>query len=75
VTRLVRSRTFPLLAGHWSFGQFWGFWVLRAAMGVIVLATLGITATGLFARDDGPLHRVGRSDNVRRGLGQVTTRG
>jgi MFS family permease len=25
---LVRSRTFPLLAGYWSFGQFWGFWVI-----------------------------------------------
>lgn len=25
---LVRSRTFPLLAGYWSFGQFWGVWVI-----------------------------------------------
>jgi MFS family permease len=25
---LVRSRTLPLLAGYWSFGQFWGFWVI-----------------------------------------------
>jgi MFS family permease len=25
---LVRSRTFSLLAGYWSFGQFWGFWVI-----------------------------------------------
>jgi MFS family permease len=24
----VRSRTLPLLAGYWSFGQFWGFWVI-----------------------------------------------
>jgi MFS family permease len=104
---LVRSRTFPLLAAYWSFGQFWGVWVilvlefqrhhsltdshlgllysllsvaaiaiaavatvgytgfvwsppllgwiadtvdLRAAMGVIVLATVGIIPTRLFAR-------------------------
>ncbi|MBA3364070.1 MAG: MFS transporter [Actinobacteria bacterium] len=26
--RLIRSRTFPLLAGYWSFGQFWGVWVI-----------------------------------------------
>jgi hypothetical protein len=25
---LVRSRTFPLLAAYWSFGQFWGVWVI-----------------------------------------------
>ena len=25
---LVRSRTLPLLAGYWSFGQFWGVWVI-----------------------------------------------
>jgi len=25
---LIRSRTFALLAGYWSFGQFWGFWVI-----------------------------------------------
>lgn len=25
---LVRSRTVPLLAGYWSFGQFWGVWVI-----------------------------------------------
>ena len=25
---LVRGRTAPLLAGYWSFGQFWGFWVI-----------------------------------------------
>jgi MFS family permease len=25
---LVRTRTFPLLAGYWSFGQFWGVWVI-----------------------------------------------
>jgi MFS family permease len=25
---LIRSRTFPLLAGYWSFGQFWGVWVI-----------------------------------------------
>jgi cyanate permease len=24
----VRSRTLPLLAGYWSFGQFWGVWVI-----------------------------------------------
>ncbi len=24
----VRGRTLPLLAGYWSFGQFWGFWVI-----------------------------------------------
>lgn len=24
----MRSRTFPLLAGYWSFGQFWGVWVI-----------------------------------------------
>jgi len=24
----VRSRPLPLLAGYWSFGQFWGFWVI-----------------------------------------------
>ena len=32
---LALSRTFPLLAGYWSFGQFWGLWV--------------ITVTGLLA--------------------------
>lgn len=25
---LVHGRTLPLLAGYWSFGQFWGFWVI-----------------------------------------------
>ena len=25
---LARSRTLPLLAGYWSFGQFWGVWVI-----------------------------------------------
>jgi len=25
---LSRSRAFPLLAGYWSFGQFWGVWVI-----------------------------------------------
>jgi MFS family permease len=25
---LARGRTLPLLAGYWSFGQFWGFWVI-----------------------------------------------
>ncbi len=25
---LTPSRTFPLLAGYWSFGQFWGVWVI-----------------------------------------------
>jgi MFS family permease len=25
---LTRSRTVPLLAGYWSFGQFWGVWVI-----------------------------------------------
>jgi hypothetical protein len=25
---LVPRRTLPLLAGYWSFGQFWGFWVI-----------------------------------------------
>jgi len=25
---LIRSRTLPLLAGYWSFGQFWGVWVI-----------------------------------------------
>jgi MFS family permease len=25
---LVQSRTLPLLAGYWSFGQFWGVWVI-----------------------------------------------
>jgi MFS family permease len=25
---LLRGRTLPLLAGYWSFGQFWGFWVI-----------------------------------------------
>ena len=25
---LVRSRAFPLLAAYWSFGQFWGVWVI-----------------------------------------------
>jgi MFS family permease len=25
---LVRSRTISLLAGYWSFGQFWGVWVI-----------------------------------------------
>ena len=25
---IVRSRTVPLLAGYWSFGQFWGVWVI-----------------------------------------------
>jgi Major Facilitator Superfamily len=25
---MVRSRTLPLLAGYWSFGQFWGVWVI-----------------------------------------------
>ena len=25
---LVRRRTLPLLAGYWSFGQFWGVWVI-----------------------------------------------
>ncbi len=25
---LSRSRTLPLLAGYWSFGQFWGVWVI-----------------------------------------------
>ncbi len=24
----ARSRTLPLLAGYWSFGQFWGVWVI-----------------------------------------------
>ncbi len=24
----MRSRTLPLLAGYWSFGQFWGVWVI-----------------------------------------------
>src|SRR5688572_31911381 len=24
----TRSRTLPLLAGYWSFGQFWGVWVI-----------------------------------------------
>ena len=24
----MRSRIFPLLAGYWSFGQFWGVWVI-----------------------------------------------
>jgi hypothetical protein len=24
----VRSTTLPLLAGYWSFGQFWGVWVI-----------------------------------------------
>jgi hypothetical protein len=24
----VRSRTLPLLAGYWSFGQIWGVWVI-----------------------------------------------
>jgi hypothetical protein len=24
----VGGRTLPLLAGYWSFGQFWGFWVI-----------------------------------------------
>ncbi len=96
---LVPGRTLPLLAGYWSFGQFWGYWVilvlefqldhavsdsrlgglspllsvvaightgfvwsppllgwisdtidLRAAMAALVLATLGITATGVVAR-------------------------
>ena len=40
---LVRSRTFPLVAAYWSFGLFWGVWV----------ATVGIMATGLFAREKG----------------------
>jgi MFS family permease len=25
---VARSRTLPLLAGYWSFGQFWGVWVI-----------------------------------------------
>ena len=25
---LIRSRTVPLLAAYWSFGQFWGVWVI-----------------------------------------------
>jgi MFS family permease len=25
---LAKSRTLPLLAGYWSFGQFWGVWVI-----------------------------------------------
>jgi MFS family permease len=25
---VLRERTLPLLAGYWSFGQFWGFWVI-----------------------------------------------
>ena len=25
---VVSGRTLPLLAGYWSFGQFWGFWVI-----------------------------------------------
>jgi MFS family permease len=25
---LIRSRTLPLIAGYWSFGQFWGVWVI-----------------------------------------------
>ena len=25
---LFRTRTLPLLTAYWSFGQFWGVWVI-----------------------------------------------
>ena len=45
--RLFRDRIMPLLAGYWSFGQYWGVWVILVYE---VQRDNGISNAGMGAR-------------------------